>query len=138
MIGVIIAAHGNFASEIISTAERVMGKQEYLEAVSVKVGEGEDNLKDKLNAVLRMTEISEVLVLSDIFGSSFSNVCMYFAKDAGQVGVVTGVNLPMVIKVLTYRDSADLRELVSLACKGGKDGILDACGWLNKADQVSE
>jgi len=138
MIGVIVAGHGNLASEIISTAERVMGKQEYLEAVSVKVGEGEDNLKDKLNAVLRMTEISEVLVLSDIFGSSFSNVCMHFAKDAGQVGVVTGVNLPMVIKVLTYRNSVDLRELVSLACKGGKDGILDACGWLDKAEQVSE
>jgi len=132
MIGVIIAAHGNLASEIISTAERVMGKQKYLEAVSVKVGEEEDNLREKLNAVLRMTEISKVIVLVDIFGSSFCNVCMHFAKDAGQVGVVTGVNLPMVIKVLTYRDSVDLRELVSLACKGGKEGILDACGWLGK------
>ena len=138
MIGVIIAGHGDLASEIISTAESVMGKQKYLEAVSVKVGEEEEDLRDKLNAVLKMTEISEVIVLSDIFGSSFSNVCMHFAQGARQVGVVVGVNLPMVLKVLTYRDSIDLHELVAMACKGGKEGILDACGWLDKTKQAEE
>ncbi len=133
MIGIIVAGHGSFASEIVSTAERIMGKQEYFEAVSVKIGEAESALKGKLDSILKMTEVDDVLVLSDIFGSSFSNRCIYFAKNSGHIAVVTGVNLPMVLKVLTYRDSVGLVDLVSLACKGGREGIMDACGLLDKA-----
>jgi PTS system mannose-specific IIA component len=148
MIGIIIVGHGNFASEIISIAENIMGEQKCLEAVSVKVGEGEYALRNKLDMILKMPafersegpglersegmDIDGTLILSDIFGGSFSNTCMYFAQNRRRVAVVTGVNLPMVLKVLTYRDSVDLGELVSLACKGGKEGILDACGWLDR------
>jgi len=143
MIGIIVAGHGNFASEIISIVESIMGKQRCLEAVSMEAGEGEYVLRSKLDTVLEMAEVDKVLILSDIFGGSVSNVCLYFAESMkeglrpckAQVAVVTGVNLPMVLKVLTYRDSVDLGELVSLACKGGREGILDACGWL---DGVSE
>ena len=130
MVGVVVAGHGNVASEIIATAENALGKQEYLEAVSVEVGEGEDALRTKLDAILKMTEINDVLVLADIFGSSFSKECIYLARDKGHVAVVTGVNLPMVLKVLTYRGRTDLGELVSLACIGGREGIRDACGLL--------
>lgn len=138
MIGVIVAGHGEFASELISTAEKVVGKQKYIKAVSVKVGEEEDNLREKLNAVLRMTEISKVIVLVDIFGSSFCNTCMNLTEGTGDVDIVSGVNLPMLIKVLTYRNSFDLRELVSLACKGGKEGILDIREWQEKIKQLKE
>ena len=133
MIGIIIAGHGNFASEIISIAERIMGEQKCLKAASVKVGEGEYVLRNRLDAILKMMEPDEILILSDIFGGSVSNSCLYFAKSRKYIAVVTGVNLPMVLKVLTYRNSVDLGELISLACKGGKEGILDACGWLDKA-----
>lgn len=132
MIGIIIAGHGNFASEIISIAENIMGKQKHLEAVSVEIGEGEYGLNDKLNEALETMEVDEAVILSDIFGGSVSNTCLYFARDKKHIAVVTGVNLPMVLKVLTYRDNVDLGELVSLACKGGRDGILDACGLLDK------
>ena len=67
MIGIIVAGHGNFASEIISIAENIMGEQKYLEAVSVKVGEGEYTLRNELDAVLKVMEVDEVLILSDIF-----------------------------------------------------------------------
>ena len=132
MIGVIVAGHGKLASEIISTAEKTLGKQEHLEAVSMQVGEGENTLRSKLDAVLKMSEVDDVLVLADIFGSSFSKECVYLAKNKGRVAVVTGVNLPMVLKVLTYRGRADIDELVLLACKGGREGIRDACELLNK------
>lgn len=132
MIGIVVTGHGNFASEIISIVESIMGEQSYLEAVSVKVGEGEHNLRSKLDAVLKMMDIDEVLILSDIFGGSFSNACTYFARNRKHVAVVTGVNLPMMLKVLTYRSSVDLDGLVALACKGGREGVLDACGWLDR------
>lgn len=130
MIGVIIAGHGSFASAIISTAERTLGKQEHLEAVSMKVGEAEGALHNKLKSVLKMAEIEDVIVLADIYGSSFSKACIYMAKNQEHVADVTGVNLPMVLRVLTYRDKVDLPKLVSLACEGGRDGIRDACGFL--------
>lgn len=136
MIGVIVAGHGGFASEIISILENIMGKQKNLEAVSVKIGEGEYTLRDKLDAALRSMAVDEILILSDIFGGSVSNTCLYFAgsenASSRHVAVVTGVNLPMILKVITYRGSVSLSELVSLACKSGREGILDACGLLDK------
>ena len=134
MIGVIIAGHGNIASEIISVAEEIMGEQKHFEAISVKVGENEDVLRTKLDALLSVVEVDGLLILSDIFGSSFSTSCMYFAKNRKHIAIVTGVNLPMVLKVLTHRNSVVLGELVSLACEGGRAGILDACGWLDKKE----
>ena len=132
MIGIIVACHGNLASEIVSVAEEIMGKQEHFEAISVKVGESKDNLRSKLDVVLNMMDVDGILITLDLFGSSFSNSCMYFAQNRTRLAVVTGVNLPMILKALTHRDSVDLEELVSLTCKGGKDGILDACGWLSE------
>ena len=133
MIGVIVAGHGGFAREIISILQNIMGEQKHVQAVSVGVGEGEHFLRDRLEAALETMEVDEVLILSDIFGGSISNTCLYFAKSRKHVAVVTGVNLPMLLKVITYRESGDLSELVSLACKGGREGILDACGLLDKA-----
>ncbi len=132
MIRVVVAGHGNLASDIITTAERTLGKQEYLEAVSVRFGEAEDDLRNKLRVVLDMAEDDDVIVLSDIFGSSFSRGCVGLARDKGHVAVVTGVNLPMVLKVLTYRDRVGLVELVSLACKSGREGIQDACRLMDE------
>ncbi len=134
MIRVVVAGHGNLASDIVATAERTLGKQEHLEAISVRFGEAEDDLKNKLGAVLNMAEDDDVIVLSDIFGSSFCTACVCLAKSKGHVAVVTGVNLPMVLKVLTYRERVGLTELVSLACEGGRKGIRDACGLLDKVE----
>ena len=132
MIGIIVAGHGNFASEIISIAESILGKQKFLNAVSVKIGEGEFALKNELEAALKEMEADEVLILSDIFGGSVCNTCLHFANDKADLGLVTGINLPMILKVLTYRNSVDLDELISLACEGGEAGILDVCARVSK------
>lgn len=132
MIGIIVVGHGNFASELVLVSENILGKQKYLEAVSVKAGEGEHTLHSKLNELMSNMEIDDVVILSDIFGGSISNMCLYFAKNKGHIAVITGVNLPMVLKVLTYRERVNLNELVSVACKGGREGIIDACGILEE------
>ena len=132
MIGIIVVGHGNFASELVLVSENILGKQKYLETISVKAGEGEHTLHSKLNELMSNMEIDDVIILSDIFGGSLSNMCLYFAKNKGHIAVITGVNIPMVLKVLSYRDRVSLNELVSVACKGGKDGIVDACGILEE------
>jgi mannose/fructose/sorbose-specific phosphotransferase system IIA component len=132
LIGVIVVGHGNFATELVSVSENILGKQKYLDTVSVIAGEGEHTLHSKLNELMSNMEIDDVIILSDIFGGSLSNMCLYFAKNKGHIAVVTGVNVPMVLKVLSYRDRVSLNELVSVACKGGKDGIVDACEILEE------
>jgi len=133
LIGVIVVGHGNFASELVSVSENILGKQKYLDTVSVEAGEGEPILHNKLNELMSNMDIDDVIILSDIFGGSLSNMCLYFAKNKGHIAVVTGVNIPMVLKVLSYRERVvGLDELVSVACKGGKDGIVDACGILEE------
>ena len=137
MIRVVIAGHGNFPSQIKSTAEKSLGKQEYVQAISIKFGEGQEDLVRKLDTVLDMATNDEVIVLTDLFGSSFCTGCICLAKSKGHVAVVTGVNLPMLLKVLTYRNRVGLTELVSLACEGGKEGIRDACGLLDEVNTGS-
>lgn len=132
MIGIIVVGHGNFASELVSISQTILGKQKYLEAVSVKSGEGEYAIHSKLKELMSSMEIDDVMILSDIFGGSISNACLYFADHNGYIVVITGVNLPMVLKVLTYRNNVNLNELASIACKGGKDGIVDACGIIDR------
>ena len=110
MIRVVIAGHGSFPSQIKSTAEKSLGKQEYVEPISVKFGEGQGDLAKKLDAVLDMARDDEVIVLTDLFGSSFCTGCVYLAKSEGHVAVVTGVNLPMLLKVLTYRNQVGIQE----------------------------
>jgi PTS system mannose-specific IIA component len=134
MIRVVVAGHGKFPSQIISTAESSLGKQEHLKAISVRFGEGQEDLAEKLNVVLDMAVDDEVIVLSDLFGSSFCTGCVCLAESKGHIAVVTGVNLPMLLKVLTHRNRVGLTELVSLACEGGREGIRDACGLLNKVE----
>jgi len=134
LTSIIVAGHGNFAYEIVAIAERILGKQKNLEFVSVESGEGEYTLDSKLNEIINNADIDDILVLSDIFGGSISNMCLYYAQKRAHIAVVTGVNLPMLIKSLAYRDRLDLKGLVSIACSGGKDGIVDACGILEKKD----
>lgn len=133
LTGIIVVGHGNLASELVEISQTILGKQKYLEMVSIKAGEGEYNLHNRLNDLIDVMQIDDLIILSDIFGGSISNSCLYFAKHKGHVALVTGVNLPMLLKVLTYRNqNLNLKELVSMACKGGKDGIIDACGLTNE------
>ena len=81
MIGVVVVGHGNFASELVSVSENILGKQKYLDTVSVKAGEGEHTLHNKLNELMSNMNIDDVIILSDIFGGSLSNMCLYFAKN---------------------------------------------------------
>lgn len=135
MIGVIVVGHGNIASDMVSVAEQILhGKQKYFEAINVKVGESEEVIKNNLDRIMKMPEIEGVLVLSDIHGS-FSSACAYIGKNSDTMAVVTGVNLNMVLKVLNHREDMNLEELIDLACKGGKEGIIDVCHQKDKKNK---
>jgi PTS system mannose-specific IIA component len=101
MIGVVVATHGKLAEELIRTAEAVVGKIELVAPVSI-VATSPDVRGDLKAAIQRVDQGEGVLLLTDIFGGSPTNLCLSFLTER-QVEVVTGVNLPMLLKLPELR-----------------------------------
>jgi len=103
MIGVVVATHGKLAEEMIRTAEAVVGPLEQVAAVSV-VATSPDMRGDLKQAIQRVDQGEGVLLLTDLLGGSPTNLCVSFLTER-KVEVVTGVNLPMLLKLSGLRAS---------------------------------
>ncbi len=103
MIGVVVATHGKLAEEMIRTAETVVGPLEQVAAVSV-VATSPDMRGDLKEAIQRVDQGEGVLLLTDLLGGSPTNLCVSFLTER-KVEVVTGINLPMLLKLSGLRAS---------------------------------
>jgi len=101
MIGVVIATHGKLAEEMIRTAEAVVGRLDQVIPLSV-VATAPDMRSDLKAAIQRVDQGEGVLLLTDLLGGTPTNLCLSFLAER-QVEVVTGVNLPMVLKLSSLR-----------------------------------
>jgi|ERR1700675_1702427 mannose PTS system EIIA component len=115
MIGVVVATHGKLAEEMIRTAEAVVGDLRQVAPLSV-VATSPDMRSDLKAAIERVDQGEGVLLLTDLLGGSPTNLCVSFLNDR-KVEVVTGVNLPMLLKLSSLRASGKpiaeiARELV--------------------------
>ena len=123
MIGVVIATHGRLASEALACAERIVGPLARARAVSVSSGEPLDAAREAIAAAIREVEEGDgVLVLTDMLGGTPANLALAFLGD--RVDVVTGVNLPMLLKLSTCRTpGARLADVARLICAYGQKNI---------------
>jgi PTS system mannose-specific IIA component len=104
MIGVVVATHGGLAEELLRTAEGIVGKLERCEAVSIGASLSMEDCRNRLEeAVRRVDEGAGVLVLTDMFGGTPANLALTLLDE--RLEVVTGVNLPMLLKVASARTS---------------------------------
>ena len=124
MIGVVITGHGNFPEGLLSTARRIIGDLENVIVVATRLNEEPLNLRARLDkAVEKVASKEGILVLTDIFGSSASSMCINMHKKY-PIRVVTGMNLPMVFALATYRNTAiNLDALASMLEGVGKKSI---------------
>lgn len=107
MIGKLIVTHGGLARELLAAAQVISGRLSAFEAVSLDWGDGFDEARAKVrDALERLDEGQGVLILTDMFGGTPCNIAMTFLQP-GRIEVLTGVNLPMVLR---------------LACQTGEDG----------------
>lgn len=127
MIGVLVVCHLNMARELVQTAIYLTGRDEQICGIDIDPEGDIDELRDRIGSAISLLDTGEgVLVLTDIFGGTPSNICLDFIQS-GRVGMVTGVNLPMLVAVCTGRDNCgDLGELVKKAVQAGKKSIRDA------------
>ncbi|MCK4904648.1 PTS sugar transporter subunit IIA [bacterium] len=125
MIGIVITGHGNFPKGLISTARKIIGDiKKGVVVVTTRQEEEPANLRERLDkAVEKVSSKDGVLVLTDVFGSSASSMCINMRKEY-PVRVVTGMNLPMIFTLATYRNSAfNIGDLASKLEKIGKKSI---------------
>ena len=124
MIGKLILTQGGLARELLSAANVISGRLAGFEALSLDWGDGFDEARGKVAASLeRLDQGNGVLILTDMYGGTPCNVAMTFFQT-GKVEVLTGVNLPMVLR---------------LACQAGaeEDGVGELARWLQAKGQKS-
>lgn len=132
MIGIVIVTHGQLAKEFIAIAEHVVGKQQYL--IPVCIGAEDDmerRRQDILAAIKHVDQGKGVVILTDMFGGTPSNLAIS-AMVQGQVEVIAGINLPMLIKLISVRMSLPLMTAVLTAQEAGRKYINVASNLLKK------
>jgi mannose PTS system EIIA component len=123
MIGVVIATHGRLAQEALACAEGIVGALPRARAVSVSSALPLDAAREAIAAAIREVEEGDgVLVLTDMLGGTPANLALGFLSD--RVEVVTGVNLPMLLKLSTCRTpEVRLPEVARLICAYGQKNV---------------
>jgi len=126
MISLILLTQGDMGNGLLNAIEHVLGKRPpALEVQPIDYHDSQEALVQALaQRVAHLNQGDGVLILADIFGSSHTNAA-YRLLDPGQVELVSGVNLPMLVRVLTYRDR-NMGELLRKAVSGGTEGIVRA------------
>ena len=136
MIGILIVAHGSLGKSLIQCATHVMGSRPpNLEQFGIEKNDDPASVMELLGkAVKNLDEGDGVLILSDIYGATPCNIVGKVLKR-NYVEGVAGVNLPMLLRALTYRNG-DLNKLAEKALSGGQEGVFhfteEACNTANK------
>ena len=136
MIGLVLVTHGRLANEFLAALEHVVGKQENIEAISIGADDDmEVRRGDIVEALARVGSPDGVVVLSDMFGGTPSNLAISIMDAPGgnvPVEVIAGVNLPMLIRLASARETTPLAALVLDAQEAGRKYINVASALLEK------
>ncbi|MBL8905505.1 MAG: PTS sugar transporter subunit IIA [Rhizobiales bacterium] len=129
MIGLVLVTHGRLAEEFKSALEHIVGKQDRIETVSIGA---DDNLEkrriDIRTAIAKVAGPQGTILLTDMFGGTPSNLAISFLKD-GEVEVIAGLNLPMLVKLARVRNESPLGKAVIQAQDAGRK-------YINIASQI--
>ena len=135
MIGVLIITHGNLVYELIKAAEMIRGNMDGVVPISVDATKAVEDVKKEITSAIKKADSGNgVLIMTDLFGGTPSNISLSFLKE-GKVEVITGVNLPMLLKIPDMRRKKKLVEAADFIKDYGKKNIYLASELLNrKAD----
>ena len=131
MIGIVIVTHRGLGAAFIEASEFIIGnKPEATVSVSIDINENADKLREKIAAGIKKVSSKEgVLILTDMFGGTPSNLSYSFLEE-GHIEVISGVNLPILIKAINTRKKMELGELATTLESFGKKSISLASGIL--------
>jgi len=123
MIGLVIVTHGRLAEEFIAAAEHVVGPQKSMRAVCIGPDDDMEVRREDILKAVKDSDTGEgVIVLTDMFGGTPSNLSISI-MDKAKVEVIAGINLPMLIRLASVRESGSLAEAVDQAQEAGRKYI---------------
>lgn len=123
MIGLVLVTHGKLAEEFRHALEHVVGPQKLLETVCIGPEDDMDQRRqDILDAVMRADEGQGVIILTDMFGGTPSNLAIS-VMSAGRIEVIAGVNLPMLIKLAGIRGENNMQKALTDSSEAGRKYI---------------
>jgi PTS system mannose-specific IIA component len=119
----VIVTHGQLATELLAAAEMIIGPIAHIAAISIGWHDDVDVARDEIEgAIARVSEGGGVLILTDMFGGTPTNIASMFFVE-GEVEVVTGVNLPMVIKLASQAEAESLATVAGRVRDQGQQAI---------------
>jgi PTS system mannose-specific IIA component len=132
MVGVVLVTHPNLGDEFVRSAELICGKLPGLVTVSIDTRKGVEELRRGIAEAIRSVDRGDgVLILTDMFGGTPSNMSLAFLQE-GRAEVLTGLNLPMLIKISNCREGRSLKELAKMVKEAGQRNINLASEILQK------
>ncbi len=137
MTGILLVTHANLGNALIETAELILeGSQENIGFVSINIQENPDSLRKKIKKGISKVKTDKgILILTDMFGGTPSNLSYSFLEE-GIVEVISGVNLPILLKAINSRKKMDMATLTSSLIETGKRSISLASGILKGAKRA--
>ena len=123
MIGVVIVTHSALADEFLMATQQIVGTVEGIEPISIDPSDPIEEVEKRIKKGIKKVDMGKgVLILTDMFGGTPSNISLSF-QERGKVEIVTGLNLPMLIKLSTLREEKSLDDLASFIKSYGQKNI---------------
>lgn len=120
MVELVIITHGLFGEELFRSTELILGKQDHVHCIAVQPGKVLTEVVDELDNIIRQNTSKGVLIFTDMFGGSPSNVAFSYAGQP-HIEIISGVNMPMLLKALSGRMAGE--ELPALASSCSEAGV---------------
>ncbi|MEE2922111.1 PTS sugar transporter subunit IIA [Hyphomonas sp.] len=134
MIGIVVVSHGKLARELVAATEHVVGEQDRFRSISIEVEDDIEARRDQIRETAKSCDNGKgVIILTDMFGGTPSNLAMS-VMNTGNVEVLSGVNLPMLIKLAEVRGELSLKEAAKVAAEAGRKYINIASELLAKSN----
>ena len=132
MVGVLVVTHGGVASELVKAVRRIVGEVDNLHPVSIGWDDDVEQARREIEESIRKVDKGNgVLILTDMFGGTPTNLSLSFLS-AGKVEIITGVNLPMLIKFYNLKNKTDIRDVAQKVREQGQKSIYVAGEVLGK------
>lgn len=134
MIGIVVVSHGKLARELVAATEHVVGPQDRFRSISIEVEDDIEARRTEIRDTAKQCDNGKgVIIPTDMFGGTPSNLAMS-VMNAGNIEVLSGVNLPMLIKLAEVRDEMGLKDAAKVAADAGRKYINIASELLAKSN----
>ncbi|MXO84770.1 PTS fructose transporter subunit IIA [Altererythrobacter aurantiacus] len=138
MIGIVLVTHGSLAETFIDAMEHVVGKQENVAPICIGPNDDMEQRREEIAAAIAaVDEGSGTILLTDLFGGTPSNLAISL-MEAGRIEVIAGINLPMLIRLSSCRNTMNVTDAVRAARDAGRNYITVASEFLGHAGEARE